>query len=1554
MTVGLYNPSEEHDACGLAFVATLKKESTRQIVEDGLEALLRLDHRGAVGAEENTGDGAGILVSVPDEFLRSAFSKENVQLPEQGKYAVGIAFMEQNESLRKEQFAKFEKIVTKENLSILGFRNLPIDDSAIGSIAKNSMPYFVMFAIGSNNSSDQNNSQNFDCDKFERKVYRARKIVQNEVGLYFASLSSKTITYKGMLTTKQLPSFFLDLQNEKFAAKIALVHSRFSTNTLPSWQLAQPLRNIAHNGEINTIRGNRNWLNARQGTLESPLLGEECGGEIKDIFPILTEGTSDSTSFDEVLELLHQSGRSLEHSVLMMIPPAYENDDFIPEYLKAFYQHNSTMIEPWDGPASLSFTDGNVVGAILDRNGFRPGRFWVTEDKVVMASEVGVLDIDDSKIIRRGRLEPGKMLLVDTNDGRIVEDEEIKRKLSELHPYQDWIKDNTVHFSDLPEREHVMYPAASVEKRQRAFGYTEEEIKMILSPMAQTGKEPLGAMGTDTPIAVLSSRPRLIFDYFTQDFAQVTNPPLDSIREEIVTSIASAIGPEPNLLEDKAEHSMKLSIPFPVIDNDQLARIEKISSDQNDSKFKGIKIEGLFEVPNEMTNDLLEQRNVKSSLEQRLEEIFAEIDQAIENGINIIILSDRNSNQNYAPIPSLLLTSAVQHHLIRQHTRTKISLIVEAGDVRETHHVALLIGYGAACVNPYLAMESVENLARQKFLTVDAKSAVQNLIKALGNGVLKIMSKMGISTIMSYRGSQVFGAVGLSKELIDQYFTGTTSKIGGVTIEDISNEVLGRHAIAFPKQWTSQPHRKLRTGGEYKWRKTGEEHLFNPESIFHLQQSTKNNDFEQFQKFSKLIDDQSEKLKTIRGLFKIKSAQEIGRTQISLDEVESVESIMKRFSTGAMSYGSISIEAHRTLAEAMNRIGARSNSGEGGEEIDRLYDEKFRSKIKQVASGRFGVTSEYLVSADDLQIKLAQGAKPGEGGHLPGEKVYPWIAKVRHSTPGVDLVSPPPHHDIYSIEDLAQLIHDLKMANPKSRVHVKLVSEYGVGTIAAGVSKAHADVILISGHDGGTGAAPLSSIKHAGQPWEIGLAETQQTLVQNDLRDRVVVQTDGQLKTGRDVLIAALLGAEEFGFATAPLVVEGCVMMRVCNKNTCPVGIATQNPELRKNFTGTAQSVENYFRFVAQEVRILLSQIGFRTLEEVIGVVDVLDTDEARVHYKSQKLDLGPLFHKPCNSLRPDAPNHHTKDQNHELEKSLDAKLIPQIPFDDLDKFSSSNPFIVESKICNVDRTFGATIAFEITSRFNSNTNRTLEDDALQFDLQGIGGQSLGAFIPKGVKIKLFGECNDYVAKGISGGKIVIRPLSSKSQVGEMQNNSRNSDVSSICDPHDSIIAGNVIGFGATSGTVFLSGVVGERFAVRNSGATFVCEGTGDHALEYMTGGKVLILGKTGKNIGSGFLGGKAYVLDLDKNKITKNAIQSNVLTLNLLSELSLDEQNDVRKIVEDFIKETDSKFAKHLLKNWDQSLSRITRIIPTKYLKISQIEDVENNWDQILEIIKT
>lgn len=1461
-------------------VTTLHREPERKIVDDAIEVLVNLNHRGAVGAEENTGDGAGILMSMPDEFMRATI---DAQLPEAGHYAAGIAFLDRDIAVSSQQEQAIAAIARDEGLEVLAWRVVPTNPDGLGLQALASMPAFKTLVL----ADPDGKLAGIDLD---RKTYRVRKRVEHEVGVYFASLSSRTITYKGMLTTMQLKPFFPDLSDGRMKATIAIVHSRFSTNTFPSWPLAQPFRLLAHNGEINTIQGNRNWLTAREGNLKSPLLGD-----IQQLLPILTPGDSDSGSFDECLELLHLAGRSLPHAILMMVPPAWEKDPDLDPDVRAFYEYNNTLIEPWDGPADIIFTDGTLVGAVLDRNGFRPGRWQVTKDGyVVLASEAGVLpDTPEGDIVAKGRLEPGKMFLVDTAEGRIVPDEEIKQQLAHQHPYREWLEGNTVEMKELPKREHINYNDHSVTRRQRAFGYTEEDLKIVLTPMANTGKEPLGSMGNDAPLAPLSSRSRMLFDYFTQKFAQVTNPPLDWEREKIVTSIESAIGPEPNLLEDSALHAKKILIPLPVLDSVEMSQLKRLDrAKELHDHYRPYVVKGLYQVA-----------GGGDALRARIAEIYDEIDAAIADGKNFLILSDRDSNHTWGPIPSLLLTSAVQHHLVKNHNRTQISMVVETGDVREIHHVALLIAYGAAAVNPYLAFDSVEALSRAGYVTVDPQTAVANLKKALSTGVLKIMSKMGVSTIMSYRGAQLFEAVGLDEEVINDYFGGTVSRVGGCGLDEIAEEVAIRHRVAYPNQWTATPHRNLRTGGDYKWRRTGEDHLNDPEAIFLLQQSTQRGDYGMFKKYSAHINDTSNRLMTLRGLMKFKH----DRKPIDICEVEPATEIVKRFSTGAMSYGSISKEAHETLAIAMNTIGARSNSGEGGESPDRLEDPLRCSKIKQIASARFGVTSNYLVHATDLQIKLAQGAKPGEGGHLPGAKVPPWIAEVRHATPGVELISPPPHHDIYSIEDLKQLINDAKMSNPNARVHVKLVSEFGVGTIAAGVAKCHADVVLISGYDGGTGAAPLNAIKHAGTPWEIGLSETQQTLIMNGLRSRITVQCDGELKTGRDVVIAALLGAEEFGFATAALIVEGCVMMRACQKNTCPQGVATQDPELRARFTGKPEHVINFFMFIAEEVREILAELGFRTLEEAVGHVECLDQNEAIRRWKADGIDLSNVLKQP--GPVPGTILHKTEDQNHELDKALDNKLIAlaQPALEHGEKVSIDMP------IRNVNRTLGTMVGYEITKRYGEDG---LPDDTIDMTLHGSGGQSIGAFIPRGETLRIHGEVNDYAGKGLSGGRIVIRP-----------------EEGIAFDAHDNVIAGNVLGFGATSGQMFVAGRAGERFGVRNGGATFVVEGVGDHGCEYMTGGNVVILGPTGRNFGAGFSGGNCYVLDLDMDKVNPDARNG------ALSFEPLDEQADlfVHALVKQHAEETGSAFAAALLEDWQASRTRFTHVVPKTFVAMQR-----------------
>ncbi|MFD5508380.1 glutamate synthase large subunit [Streptomyces sp. NPDC059761] len=1482
---GMYDPRNEHDACGVGFVANLSGEASHTLVEQALTVLRNLEHRGATGSEPDSGDGAGILSQVPDAFLREVAGFE---LPEAGAYAVGIAFLPADGTAQAVAVEQIEAIAAEENLTVLGWREVPVTPDLLGNGARATMPAFSQLFVADGESTDI---------ALDRKAFVLRKRAEREAGVYFPSLSARTIVYKGMLTTGQLEPFFPDLSDRRFASTLALVHSRFSTNTFPSWPLAHPYRFVAHNGEINTVKGNRNWMKARESQLASGVFGD---GALERIFPICTPDASDSASFDEVLELLHLGGRSLPHAVLMMIPEAWENHTSMDPARRAFYQYHSTLMEPWDGPACVTFTDGTQVGAVLDRNGLRPGRYWVTDDGlVVLSSEVGVLDIDPAKVVRKGRLQPGKMFLVDTAQKRIIEDDEIKAGLAAAAPYADWLESGEIELTDLPEREHIVHTHASVTRRQQTFGYTEEELRVILAPMARTGGEPLGSMGTDSPIAALSERPRLLFDYFTQLFAQVTNPPLDAIREELVTSLLSSLGPQGNLLDPTAASCRSVTLPFPVIDNDELAKLIHVNADGDMPGMKAATLSGLYRVS-----------GGGESLAARLEEIRGEVDAAIANGAHLIVLSDRHSDAEHAPIPSLLLTSAVHHHLIATKQRTQVGLLVEAGDVREVHHVALLIGYGAAAVNPYLAMESVEDLLRAgTFLSgLEPEQAIKNLIYALGKGVLKVMSKMGISTVASYRGAQVFEAVGLNEEFVGAYFQGTATKIGGAGLDVIAKEVAARHAKAYPASGIAATHRALEIGGEYQWRREGEPHLFDPETVFRLQHATRNRRYDIFKKYTDRVNEQSERLMTLRGLFGFRSDREA----ISIDEVESVADIVKRFSTGAMSYGSISREAHETLAIAMNQLGGKSNTGEGGEDPDRLYDPARRSSIKQVASGRFGVTSEYLVNADDIQIKMAQGAKPGEGGQLPGHKVYPWVAKTRHSTPGVGLISPPPHHDIYSIEDLAQLIHDLKNANPAARIHVKLVSEVGVGTVAAGVSKAHADVVLISGHDGGTGASPLTSLKHAGGPWELGLAETQQTLLLNGLRDRIVVQTDGQLKTGRDVVIAALLGAEEFGFATAPLVVSGCVMMRVCHLDTCPVGIATQNPVLRDRFAGKPEFVVNFFEFIAEEVRELLAELGFRTIEEAVGHAELLDTSKAVTHWKAQGLDLEPLFHVPA--LPEGAVRHALIEQDHGLEKALDNELI-KLAADALnaETAEAAQPVRAQVAIRNINRTVGTMLGHEVTKRFGG---AGLPDNTIDLTFTGSAGQSFGAFLPRGVTLRLEGDANDYVGKGLSGGRVVVRPDRGADHLAEY-----------------STIAGNTIGYGATGGEMFLRGRTGERFCVRNSGALVVSEGVGDHGCEYMTGGSAVVLGETGRNFAAGMSGGVAYVVDLDPNNVNAG----NAGAVEVLSDTDKQWLHDVVRRHEE---ETGSTVAAKLLADWDAAAARFSKIIPTTYKAVLAAKD--------------
>ena len=1487
---GLYDPRFEHDACGVSFVANIKGVRSREIVTLGITALCNMEHRGATGAEADTGDGAGILIQVPDAFLRAVAGFE---LPAMGKYAVGIAFLPADPVRTATAIETVERIVVEEGLRPLGWRVVPSNPDCLGASARAVMPAIQQFFLD-----DPAGAEGIDLD---RKIFVARKRIERElVGdmrTYFSSLSARTLVYKGMFTTPELGDFFPDLWDDRMESSLALVHSRFSTNTFPSWPLAHPYRYIAHNGEINTVQGNRNWMRTREALLASDTIHG-----LERAFPICTPGMSDSASFDEVLELLHLSGRSLPHALLMMIPEAWENNDRMDPRKRAFYEFHSSLMEPWDGPADVAFTDGTLIGAVLDRNGLRPGRYWVTKDDlVVLASEAGVLDIEPSRVVKKGRLQPGKMFLIDTAQGRIIDDEEIKMQLASEHPYAEWLEQGLTHLADLPDREHIVHSHDSVMRRQQMFGYTEEELKVILAPTARTGTEPLGSMGTDTPIAVLSDRPRLLFDYFQQLFAQVTNPPLDAIREEVVTAVGTSVGPEGNLLAPGPDSCRQLVLPFPIIDNDDLAKIIHINDENTHPHLAAVVISGLYRVA-----------DGGEGLRSALDKVRQDVTEAIVQGARIIVLSDRNSDEVFAPIPSLLLTSAVHHHLIREKRRTNVGLVVECGDAREVHHMALLVGFGAGAINPYLAFETIEDIiSNDMYLlgSMEPYQAVKNYIKASGKGVLKVMSKMGVSTVASYTGAQIFEAIGLATDLVDEFFTGTVSRLGGIGLEEIAREVASRHATAHPKRPDLRAHRRIELGGEYQWRREGEYHLFNPDTVYRLQHSTRAGRYDLFKQYTKDVDDQSQRLATLRGLFELRTSES---GPISIDEVEPVSEIVKRFSTGAMSYGSISAEAHETLAIAMNRIGAKSNTGEGGEDPERFTpmangDSK-RSSIKQVASGRFGVTSEYLVNADDLQIKMAQGAKPGEGGQLPGHKVYPWVAKTRHSTPGVGLISPPPHHDIYSIEDLKQLIHDLKNSNPLARVHVKLVAEVGVGTVAAGVSKAKADVVLISGHDGGTGASPLTSLKHAGAPWELGLAEAQQTLMLNGLRDRIVVQADGQMKTGRDVVIAALLGAEEFGFATAPLVVSGCIMMRVCHLDTCPVGIATQNPTLRSRFSGKPEFVVNFFEYIAEEVREYLAQLGYRTLKEAVGHVEMIDARKAVDHWKAKGLDISPMLEVPQN------PYNQTPfmsvAQDHGLDEALDNELIAQSQT----AIADARPVNISVPIRNVNRTVGTMLGYEVTKAWGG---AGLPDGTIKIHFTGSAGQSFGAFVPAGIEMRLEGDSNDYLGKGLSGGRIILHPHRESTFVAE-----------------ENVIAGNVIGYGATSGEIFIRGTVGERFCVRNSGATAVVEGVGDHGCEYMTGGRVVVLGATGRNFAAGMSGGIAYVYDPD------GQLPSNVnYEMVELEHVGGEDEEWLRAAIARHGSFTESAIAERILAAWTVEVSRFRKVMPRDYKRVLAVQ---------------
>jgi glutamate synthase (NADPH/NADH) large chain len=1503
---GLYDPASEHDSCGFGFVVDVAGRPSHDIVRDALTVLVNLEHRGATGSEKNTGDGAGITIQVPHRFLSEQAASAGIRLRGRGGYGVGMVFLPRDKAARVECFRLFERVVEQEGLRFLGWREVPVDDTGLGASARDSSPLIRQVFI------DRPEGLVEDL-AFERKLYVVRRLVEKAVSrsaipsrgdFYIPSLSCRTIVYKGMLNASQLRCYYPDLADERVESAIAMVHSRFSTNTFPSWARAHPYRYISHNGEINTLRGNINWMHAREPHFRSKLFGDE----LTKVLPAIDTEGSDSAILDNVLELLYLSGRSLAHGLMMMVPEPWQHHESMPVDKRAFYEFHSCLMEPWDGPASIAFTDGIRVGATLDRNGLRPARYYVTADgRVVMASEAGVLDIPPDQVVAKGRLQPGRMFLVDTAEQRIVSDDELKQRVAAEHPYQEWIREWLVKLTELPPPPRVIEPDhETVLRRQEVFGYTAEDVRMIINPMAATGTEPVGSMGNDAALAVLSEKPQLLYSYFKQLFAQVTNPPIDAIREEIITASEMAIGPEGNLLEPGPTAAHQLELPSPVLSNEELEKIRHLAESDDPHGFKTITLPTLYAVAGGGT-----------ALRKAIEQLRDRASEAIAEGHNVIILSDRGHDENEAPIPALLAVSAVHQHLVRNGSRTQVGLVLESGEPREVHHFALLIGYGASAINPYLAFETVHDQVRLGMLSGTAEAAEKKYRKAIAKGVVKVISKMGISTIQSYHGAQVFEAVGLNQDFVDEYFTGTPTRIGGIGIDVVAREVRMRQDRAYPPKRPIY-HKQLGVGGNIQYRSEGENHLFTPLSIAQLQYAARSGSYDAFREYSKLIDDQSEGLCTLRGLMEFRSNH---RSPIPLDEVEPVEEVVKRFKTGAMSYGSISREAHETLAIAMNRLGGKSNTGEGGEDPARFESlpngDSLKSAIKQVASGRFGVTSEYLVSAQEIQIKMAQGAKPGEGGQLPGHKVYPWIAKVRHSTPGVGLISPPPHHDIYSIEDLAELIHDLKNANPTARISVKLVSEVGVGTIAAGVAKAHADVILISGHDGGTGASPLSSIKHAGLPWELGIAETNQVLLLNDLRSRVAIEADGQMKTGRDVVVAALLGAEEFGFSTAPLVTLGCVMMRVCHLNTCPVGIATQDPELRKRFTGDPQYVVNFMTFVAQEVREYMAQLGFRRFEEMVGHPERLEMRRAVDHWKAHNLDFSRILHQ---APVPKSIGRTCQiDQEHKVEESLDATtLIP------LCKPALEHRRKVEAElpIRNVNRVVGTSLGSEVTRRHGS---AGLPEDTITLHFRGSAGQSFGAFVPGGITLTLEGDANDYLGKGLSGGKIVLFPPRESKFV-----------------PEENVIAGNVAFYGATSGEAYIRGVAGERFCVRNSGVQAVVEGVGDHGCEYMTGGRVVVLGKTGRNFAAGMSGGIAYVLDESGEGGAAGGGFERVCNKEMVQLFPLSDPDEialVRRLMERHAEYTSSARAKALLDDWDTTVTRFVRVVPNDYRRVLEAQ---------------
>jgi len=1486
---GLYHPRNEHDACGMGLVASIRGEKTHDIIRKGLEVLINLTHRGACGCDPETGDGAGILIQIPHDFFVPECSKLGMQLGEPGSYAVAMVFLPVDRHSRLQCEGVLERMVQAEGLKLLGWRDTPVNGDLIGREARASQPYIEQLFVG--------RPEGMDEDAFERALYIVRRRTQNEIAVsdiedkgdfYIPSISCRTIIYKGLMLAPQIEKFYVELADPLVKSALALVHQRFSTNTFPSWKLAHPYRYICHNGEINTVRGNVSWMNARQSVLKSPLFGEEMGK----VFPVISPGGSDSASLDNAVEFLVQSGRSLPHVMAMLIPEAWSGNPDMDEDKRAFYEYHASLMEPWDGPAAVAFTDGRVVGATLDRNGLRPGRYIVTKDDlVVLASEAGVIEVPPEDVRKKGRLQPGRMFLVDTVEHRIISDREIKKSLAGRQPYAQWLKEQQVLLDHLPEPWRVITSdPETLLRRQRAFGYSEEDLRVLLGPMGAKGEEPLGSMGTDVPLACLSDRPQSLFSYFKQLFAQVTNPPIDPIREELVMSLISYIGTERNILDETPENCHTLKLPHPILTNRDLEKLRRISS----GDLLATTLPTLFRAADGETG-----------LKHALDDLSSRAAHAVESGYTLLILSDRGVNPTYAPIPSLLAMAAVHNRLVRDKTRTQVALIIESGEPREVMHFALLIGYGASAINPYLAFESLHDLRLRGLLPdVTAEYAEKNFIKAINKGLLKTFSKMGISTLQSYRGAQVFEAVGLNQSLVDRYFSGTASRVEGVGLDVLAREAQMKHAYAF--QPLTESETDLVVGGQYQYREGGEYHLLNPATISKLQMAVRQNNPTTFQEYADLVDEQSKHLCTLRGLMKLKYADE----PIPLDEVEPAKEIVKRFTTGAMSFGSISKEAHETLAIAMNRIGGMSNTGEGGEDEARFRRDPNgdlrRSAVKQVASGRFGVTANYLVNADELQIKMAQGAKPGEGGQLPGHKVDEIIAKLRYSIPGVGLISPPPHHDIYSIEDLAQLIFDLKNVNPKARIAVKLVAEAGVGTVAAGVSKAHADVVLISGDNGGTGASPLSSIKHAGLPWELGLAETQQVLLLNDLRSRIRVQTDGKLQTGRDVTIAALLGAEEFGFATMPLISMGCIMMRKCHLNTCAVGIATQDPVLRARFTGQPEHVINFFFFIAEQVRQQMAKLGFRTVDEMVGRVDRIDAAIAHEHWKAKGIDLSSILFSP--TLPSHVGRRRTQAQDHGLDQALDHALIEQAKPALEGKGQVTGSFAIR----NVHRTVGAMLGGEIARRYGA---AGLPAESIHFRFRGSAGQSFGAFVPHGVTLELEGDSNDYVGKGLSGGRIIVYPPKTSSFL-----------------PEESILVGNVVLYGATGGEAFFSGIAGERFAVRNSGATAVVEGVGDHGCEYMTNGTVVVLGATGRNFAAGMSGGIAYVYD-DQGDFS--ARRCNPVSVDL-EPLVLDEDIElVRGLIERHIELTGSPQAAWILEHWETTQARFIKVFPHEYKRV-------------------